>query len=55
MASNGYLVPPSADATKEKVWTETWKRIDRFMPDLRGDLAVDEPGQPATENAKGAK
>jgi len=43
MASSGYLVPPSQDQTKEKLWTETWKRIDRFLPDLRSELALEEP------------
>lgn len=34
MADGGYLVPPSQDATREKIWTETKKRLDRFLPDL---------------------
>lgn len=41
MSSNGYLVPPSKDPSKEKLWTESWKRIDRFLPDLRKELALD--------------
>lgn len=58
MASSGYLVPPSRDASKEAFWTETWKRIDRFVPDLRNDLALDEPAaepekqQPQAEGSK---
>jgi len=43
MASSGFLVSPKQDASKEKLWTETWKRIDRFLPDLRSDLALEEP------------
>lgn len=42
MAKDGYLVPPSSDASKdpakEKLWLETWKRLDRFLPDLRKEL-----------------
>ncbi|KAI0889597.1 uncharacterized protein GGS22DRAFT_148681 [Annulohypoxylon maeteangense] len=43
MASSGYLVPPSKDPSQEKLWVETWKRIDRFLPDLRTELALEEP------------
>lgn len=43
MSSNGYLVPPSQNPELEELWNETWKRIDRFLPDLRKDLALDEP------------
>ncbi|KAF4806065.1 hypotheticall protein [Colletotrichum siamense] len=43
LASSGYLVAPSQDPLKETLWSETWKRIDRFVPDLRGDLALEEP------------
>ncbi|KAK3944820.1 ARF guanine-nucleotide exchange factor 2 [Diplogelasinospora grovesii] len=42
MSTNGYLVPPSQDPEKAELWNETWKRIDRFLPDLRADLALDE-------------
>lgn len=45
MASSGYLVPPTKDPQQEKLWVETWKRIDRFLPDLRGELALEEPEQ----------
>lgn len=45
MASSGYLVPTKEDATKEALWNETWKRIDRFMPELKADLALDDPAR----------
>lgn len=45
MSSNGYLVPPSQDPARAELWNETWKRIDRFLPGLRADLALDEPAQ----------
>ncbi|KAK4238164.1 hypothetical protein C8A03DRAFT_33819 [Achaetomium macrosporum] len=43
MSTNGYLVPPSQNPAREELWNETWKRIDRFLPNLRADLALDEP------------
>jgi golgi-specific brefeldin A-resistance guanine nucleotide exchange factor 1 len=43
MVSSGHLVSPKQDPSKEKIWTETWKRIDRFLPDMRTDLALEEP------------
>lgn len=43
MASSGYLVSPRKDSSKEELWVETWKRVDRFLPDLRSDLALEEP------------
>lgn len=42
MSSNGYLVPPSKDPARAELWNETWKRIDRFLPNLRADLAMEE-------------
>lgn len=45
MSSNGYLVPPSRNPAREELWNETWRRIDRFLPNLRADLALDEPGK----------
>lgn len=54
MSSNGYLVPPSKDPSKEKLWSESWKRIDRFLPDLRKELALDvEEEQVVTESTSG--
>lgn len=41
MSSSGYLVPPSKDPSQENLWIETWKRIDRFLPDLRKDLSLE--------------
>ncbi|KAI0103708.1 Sec7-domain-containing protein [Nemania sp. FL0031] len=41
MSSSGYLVPPPKDPSQEKLWVETWKRIDRFLPDLRKDLSLE--------------
>ncbi|KAI0506134.1 Sec7-domain-containing protein [Xylaria bambusicola] len=41
MSSSGYLVPPSKDPSQETLWVETWKRIDRFLPELRKDLSLE--------------
>jgi len=41
MSSSGFLVPPSQDPSHGKLWVETWKRLDRFLPDLRKDLDLD--------------
>jgi brefeldin A-resistance guanine nucleotide exchange factor 1 len=50
MAKDGYLVPPSEDPSKEKLWVETWKRLDRFLPDLRKELPqLSEPDRPKEE------
>jgi brefeldin A-resistance guanine nucleotide exchange factor 1 len=54
MASSGYLVPPEQDPSKKEFWTETWKRIDRFLPELRTDLALDTPGAKAPEEKPAA-
>jgi len=41
MSTSGYLVPQSEDASQGKLWIETWKRLDRFLPDLRKQLDLD--------------
>jgi brefeldin A-resistance guanine nucleotide exchange factor 1 len=43
MSSSGCLVPPSQNPEREQLWTETWKRIDRFLPDLKNELLMDDP------------
>ncbi len=54
MSSNGYLVPPSKDPAREELWNETWKRIDRFLPNLRADLALEEEPVQVEELPKSA-
>lgn len=34
MANGKYLVPPSEDPSKEKLWVETKRRLERFLPNL---------------------
>ncbi|KOS20640.1 Uncharacterized protein ESCO_006797 [Escovopsis weberi] len=45
MASSGFLVSPQKDPSKAELWNETWKRVDRFLPDLRSDLDSEEAAQ----------
>lgn len=42
MSSSGYLTPPTKDPSQKELWVETWKRIDRFLPDLRKELDLDD-------------
>ncbi|KAL8302699.1 hypothetical protein RB601_005894 [Gaeumannomyces tritici] len=51
MSSSGLLVTPQQDPSKEKLWVETWKRIDRFLPDLRKELALDQQSAGEKEDA----
>lgn len=55
MSSNGYLVPPSKDPSKEKLWSESWKRIDRFLPELRKELDLDEKEAPGPQQQEAAR
>lgn len=41
MSTSEYLAPQAEDPSQEKIWTETWKRLDRFLPDLRGQLGLE--------------
>ena len=47
MASTGVLIRPSLqDEEAEKVndlWNQTWKRLERFLPELKGELFPPEP------------
>jgi brefeldin A-resistance guanine nucleotide exchange factor 1 len=52
MSSSGYLVSPKEDPSKKELWVETWKRIDRFIPDLRTDLALEPEGPEEPEEAE---
>lgn len=46
LSNGGYLVPPDEDPAKEQLWIETWKRINRFQPNLFAELFPDEVGKP---------
>jgi golgi-specific brefeldin A-resistance guanine nucleotide exchange factor 1 len=52
MTSSGSLVHPQVDPSKEGIWTETWKRIDRFLPDLKGEVQPDGVEEQATKKTQ---
>jgi len=47
MASGGFLERPSSATPegKSQLWEQTWKRLERFLPDLKEELfpALPEP------------
>lgn len=50
MQSGGYLAPPEEKPDQAELWNETWKRLDRFLPNLHKELYPDEqPVQKANE------
>ncbi len=51
MADGGYLVPPSGDEKASEIWTETWKRVDRFLPDLFAEIFPKANPPPTTATA----
>lgn len=51
MADGGFLVPPTQDPSKEEIWTETKKRLERFLPDLFPEIFPDASKQPAAAPA----
>lgn len=46
LSNGGYLVPPDEEPEKEQLWNETWKRINRFQPELFKELFPEEVGKP---------
>jgi brefeldin A-resistance guanine nucleotide exchange factor 1 len=38
MSSSGYLVPPEQNPEKRELWDQTWRHLDRFLPQLRKEL-----------------
>lgn len=48
MADGGYLAPPSQDPSKETIWVETQKRLDRFLPQLFAEIFPPAP-EPLSE------
>lgn len=49
MADGGYLAPPSQDPSKEKIWVETQKRLDRFLPQLFTEIFPPAPEPPSEQ------
>lgn len=38
MVDGGYLEPPSENTNNSEIWDETWKRVDRFLPNLYKEI-----------------
>lgn len=49
MANGGYLAPPDENPEQEELWNETWKRINRFLPNLHAELFPEEAKKPKAE------
>lgn len=43
MADGGYLVPPSENAEKVRLWDETRRRLERFLPNLFSEVFPEQP------------
>jgi brefeldin A-resistance guanine nucleotide exchange factor 1 len=52
MADSGYLAPPTQDPSKEKIWTETRRRLERSLPGLFAEIFPDVPLSPPRDNNK---
>jgi len=46
LSNGGYLAPPDEKPELEDMWTETWKRVNRFLPSFLGELFPEEVGKP---------
>lgn len=52
MANGGYITRPSEDPSKERLWSETQKRLDRFLPNLFKEVFPDpQSEEPKQETA----
>lgn len=41
------MVRPESDGGNKELWDQTWKRLERFLPDLKTELFPPEPEKPA--------
>jgi brefeldin A-resistance guanine nucleotide exchange factor 1 len=44
LSNGGYLAPPEQQPERQEMWRETWKRINRVMPELYGEVFPGEVG-----------
>ena len=47
MVDGGYLKPPSENTKNSEIWEETWKRVDRFLPNLYPEIYQEKEPPPA--------
>lgn len=46
MSNGGYLAPPDQNPEQKELWTETWTRLDRFLPNFFTELFPKEAKEP---------
>ena len=46
MSNGGYLAPPDQNPEQKELWTETWTRLDRFLPNFFAELFPEEAKKP---------
>lgn len=51
LSNGGYLAPPEENPEREELWNETWKRINRFQPNLLPEIFPNEAGKPVRPRA----
>lgn len=49
LSSGGYLAPPDENPQREELWNETWKRINRFQPNLLQELFPTDATKPVRQ------
>ncbi|KAF2855790.1 Sec7-domain-containing protein [Plenodomus tracheiphilus IPT5] len=55
LSNGGYLAPPDENPQKEELWNETWKRINRFQPNLLKEIFPEEAGKPGKKGGSGSR
>lgn len=52
MADSGYLAPPEQKPERRQLWEQTWKHLDRFLPQLKAELFPEAINKGRAQNAK---
>ncbi|TGZ84125.1 Sec7-domain-containing protein [Ascodesmis nigricans] len=52
MAAGGYLIRPEEGPSQDKqeLWEQTWRRLERFLPDMKAELFPPLPAPPIKED-----